>query len=147
MWGLEEPHRRETSQGDDIAGFFFPFLEEASHLVTWRSGDLSEDPTLPPAHSETLTKSCLLPGPQCSHLYNWVGHSLGEADSLGEGACVGPAVLEVSSGRRVHVESRKREKVSVSGNTFMAGLVCQGPRSPRTLHNPVQPPPLPEAGW
>ena len=120
MWGLEEPHRRETSQGDDIAGFFFPFLEEASHLVTWRSGDLSEDPTLPPAHSETLTKSCLLPGPQCSHLYNWVGHSLGEAD---------------------------REKVSVSGNTFMAGLVCQGPRSPRTLHNPVQPPPLPEAGW
>lgn len=40
--------------------FSFPFLEDASYLVTWGSGDLGEDSTLPPAHSGTLAKPYLL---------------------------------------------------------------------------------------
>lgn len=54
---------------------------------------------------------------------------------------VGSAVLEVSSGLRVHIESRKRKKALVSGNILMVGLVCQGLRGPPTLRTPVQPPP------
>ena len=40
--GEDQPHWRKTSQGVGIVGIFCPFLEEASHLVTWSSGDLAE---------------------------------------------------------------------------------------------------------
>lgn len=56
---------------------------------------------------------------------------------------MGSAVLEVSSGRRVHVESRKREKVSVSGNTFHGGPGLPGPEEPS---HPPQPSPAASPG-
>jgi hypothetical protein len=50
-------------------GLCIPFLQDASPLVTWESGDLSEGPMLLPTHYGTLTK-LLLPESQCAHLYN-----------------------------------------------------------------------------
>lgn len=144
---VEPGRRKKTSQGGDIVGFFFPFLGEASHLVTWRSGDLGEDPPLPPTHSETLGKSCLLPGAPCPHLYNWVSHSLLEADSLGEGVRVGSAVLEVSSGLKVHAESREGGQGFSLGEHFHSGPGLPGPEGPSHLPQPSPATSLAEAGW
>lgn len=124
-------------QGGNFSGFLFPFLEDASHLVIWGSGDLGEDLTLPPTHSETLAEPCLFLGlsvPICTMVRcNWVSHSLREEESLGRRCKYGvgsPGNQLRDSGFKLRAEKGIGPQCD---RTLMMGLVCKGLRGPPTL--------------
>lgn len=94
---------------------------------------MGEDPPQPPTYGGTLAKPCLFPSlsvPVCTIVgYNWVSHSLGAADSLGRRcACGVSSPRKSAKGLGVQVESRKRERTPVLGNTCIGDPGLQGPK-------------------